>query len=99
MTSAARPVTRSISFVWIPTTPTVSDRKIGGEVYRTGDAGHTWQKVSAQADDVSRKAGYSFNQLRVDPNNPDRVRSEDRRRSVPHRRCRPHLAESERAGR
>src|ERR1035438_5361043 len=49
------------------------DEKIGGEVYRTGDAGRTWQKVSAQADDVSRKAGYSFNQLRVDPNNPDRV--------------------------
>ncbi len=47
--------------------------KIGGEVYRTSDSGRTWQKVSAQADDVSRKAGYSFNQLRVDPNNPDRV--------------------------
>ena len=49
------------------------EEKIGGEVYRTGDAGRTWQKVSAQADDVSRKAGYSFNQLRVDPNNPDHV--------------------------
>jgi len=47
--------------------------KIGGEVYRTGDAGRTWQKVSAQADDVSRKAGYSFNQIRVDPNNPDHL--------------------------
>ena len=47
--------------------------KIGGEVYRSGDSGRSWRKVSAQADDVSRKAGYSFNQIRVDPNNPDRV--------------------------
>jgi len=47
--------------------------KIGGEVYRTDDSGASWHKVSPQADDVSRKAGYSFNQIRVDPNNPDRV--------------------------
>jgi photosystem II stability/assembly factor-like uncharacterized protein len=46
---------------------------IGGEVYRTGDAGRTWRRASAEGEDVSRKAGYSFNQLRVDPNNPDRV--------------------------
>ena len=49
------------------------EEKVGGEVYRSSDAGRTWRKVSAQADDVSRKAGYSFNQIRVDPNNPDRV--------------------------
>jgi photosystem II stability/assembly factor-like uncharacterized protein len=46
---------------------------IGGEVYRTDDAGGSWRRVSAEGEDVSRKAGYSFNQLRVDPNNPDRV--------------------------
>ncbi len=46
---------------------------IGGEVYRTDDAGRVWRRVSAEGEDVSRKAGYSFNQLRVDPNNPDRV--------------------------
>jgi len=46
---------------------------IGGEVYRTDDAGVSWRRVSAEGEDVSRKAGYSFNQLRVDPNNPDRV--------------------------
>lgn len=46
---------------------------IGGEVYRTDDAGRTWRRVSREGEDVSRKAGYSFNQLRVDPNNPDRV--------------------------
>jgi photosystem II stability/assembly factor-like uncharacterized protein len=44
-----------------------------GEVYRSDDAGATWRRMSAGADDVSRKAGYSFNQLRVDPNNADRV--------------------------
>ncbi|HUA63946.1 MAG TPA: hypothetical protein VML19_34690 [Verrucomicrobiae bacterium] len=53
--------------------PASNQEKIGGEVYRTGDSGRTWQKVSAQADDVSRKAGYSFNQIRVDPNNANRV--------------------------
>lgn len=46
---------------------------IGGEVYRTDDAGRTWRRTSAEGLDVSRKAGYSFNQLRVDPNNADRV--------------------------
>jgi photosystem II stability/assembly factor-like uncharacterized protein len=46
---------------------------IGGEVYRTDDAGRAWRRVSAEGEDVSRKAGYSFNQLRVDPNNADRV--------------------------
>jgi photosystem II stability/assembly factor-like uncharacterized protein len=46
---------------------------IGGEVYRTDDAGATWRKVSADKDDVSRKSGYAFNQIRVDPGNPDRA--------------------------
>ncbi len=46
---------------------------IGGEVYRTDDAGAHWRRTSAEGEDVSRKAGYSFNQLRVDPNNPERV--------------------------
>ncbi|HKA01201.1 MAG TPA: hypothetical protein VKE70_32030 [Candidatus Solibacter sp.] len=44
-----------------------------GEVYRSDDAGATWRRMSADADDVSRKAGYSFNQLRVDPNDRERV--------------------------
>ena len=29
--------------------------------------------MNAATDDVSRKTGYAFNQLRVDPNNPDRI--------------------------
>jgi photosystem II stability/assembly factor-like uncharacterized protein len=46
---------------------------VGGEVYRTDDAGATWRKVSADKDDVSRKSGYAFNLLRIDPGNPDRA--------------------------
>lgn len=46
---------------------------IGGEVYRTDDAGRSWRRTSVEGEDVSRKAGYSFNQLRVDPVNPDRI--------------------------
>jgi len=49
------------------------EEKIGGEVYRTSDGGRTWARVSAEGEDVSRKAGYSFNQLRVDPNNSEKV--------------------------
>ena len=46
---------------------------VGGEVYRTDDAGATWRKVSADKDDVSRKSGYAFNLLRIDPGNPERA--------------------------
>src|SRR5260370_22079286 len=50
-----------------------ASRIIGGEVYRSDDAGVNWHKQSAATDDVSRKSGYAFNQIRVDPNNPDRI--------------------------
>jgi hypothetical protein len=53
-------------------TPAV-ERLIGGEVYRTDDGGLTWRKTNSARDDVGRKTGYAFNQLRIDPNNPDRV--------------------------
>jgi photosystem II stability/assembly factor-like uncharacterized protein len=46
---------------------------INGQVYRTDDAGATWRKVNPDEVDVSGKAAYSFNQLVVDPNNPDRL--------------------------
>ncbi|MGH9939883.1 MAG: VPS10 domain-containing protein [Blastocatellia bacterium] len=49
------------------------ERAVGGEVYRTDDAGATWRKVSAEGGDMSSKTGYAFNQLRVDQNNPDRL--------------------------
>ena len=55
-----------------PGTPAV-ERLIGGEVYRTDDGGLTWRKTNSARDDVGRKTGYAFNQLRIDPNNPDRV--------------------------
>ena len=53
--------------------PAGERRAVGGEVYRSDDAGAHWRKMNAASDDVSRKAGYSFNQIRVDPNNPERV--------------------------
>jgi photosystem II stability/assembly factor-like uncharacterized protein len=48
-------------------------RLIGGEVYRTDDAGGTWRKMNSARDDLSRKSGYAFNQIRVDPGNPDNI--------------------------
>ncbi len=50
-----------------------SERLIGGEVYRTDDGGLNWHKMNSARDDVGRKTGYAFNQLRVDPNNVDRI--------------------------
>jgi photosystem II stability/assembly factor-like uncharacterized protein len=49
------------------------ERAVGGEVYRTDDAGATWRRVSADGGDMSSKTGYAFNQLRVDQNNSDRL--------------------------
>ena len=44
-----------------------SRASIGGEVYRTTDAGRTWTKTSADDYDVSPKGAYYFSQIRVDP--------------------------------
>jgi len=49
------------------------DALIGGEVYRSLDAGETWEKMSDKRTDVSGKAAYSFNQLYADPVNRDHV--------------------------
>lgn len=46
---------------------------IGGEIYRTDDGGKTWRKRNADSDDVSRKTGYAFNQLRIDPKNDNHI--------------------------
>lgn len=48
-------------------------REIGGEVYRTEDGGTTWKKMNSIKDNVGGKAAYSFNQIRVDPNNDKNV--------------------------
>ncbi len=50
-----------------------SRQVVGGEVYRTDDSGATWRKMNAANEDVSRKTGYAFNQIRVDPNNAERI--------------------------
>lgn len=49
------------------------ERAVGGEVYRTEDGGRTWRRMNAAKDDVSAKAGYSFNQIRVDPADDKRI--------------------------
>ena len=46
---------------------------IGGEVYRSGDGGLTWSKMSSDRVDLSRKTGYAFNQIRVDPERPEHL--------------------------
>lgn len=46
---------------------------IGGEVYRSNDGGKNWLKMNRAQDDVGGKAAYSFNQITVHPENPDRV--------------------------
>lgn len=46
---------------------------IGGEVYRSDDRGDTWHKVSDPEIDVSGKAAYSFNEINVDPKDPEKI--------------------------
>ncbi len=49
------------------------DELIGGEVYRSDNRGETWRKVSLPGIDVSGKAAYSFNEISVDPKDPEKV--------------------------
>jgi hypothetical protein len=42
---------------------------IGGEVYRTENAGQTWTKMNADDYNVSPKGPYYFSQIRVNPGN------------------------------
>jgi len=47
-------------------------RQLGGEVYRTDDGGKSWRKVNAAGTESAfDKAPYSFNQLRVDQQDPN----------------------------
>ncbi|MFC1564966.1 hypothetical protein ACFL6G_08530 [candidate division KSB1 bacterium] len=48
-------------------------RIIGGEVYRTDNGGRTWEKMNSGEDNIGGKAAYSFNQIRIDPNNDKKV--------------------------
>jgi photosystem II stability/assembly factor-like uncharacterized protein len=48
--------------------------RIGNEIFRSDDGGKTWRKTHGHDVDVAGgKAPYSFNQLRIDPGNPDHV--------------------------
>ena len=50
------------------------DNLIGGEVYRTDDAGQNWRRINdPEKVNVSGKAAYSFNKIAVDPVDPDKV--------------------------
>ena len=47
---------------------------VGAEVYRSDDAGKTWQKMNEDyIDDLFYSYGYYFAQIRVDPSNKDRI--------------------------
>ncbi|MCP3920643.1 MAG: PDZ domain-containing protein [bacterium] len=47
------------------------DREIGGEIYRTEDAGVTWVKRNTRA--VGGSPAYYYGQIRVDPNDRERL--------------------------
>ena len=46
---------------------------VGGEVYRTTDGGLHWEKRNSSKDNVSSKAAYSFNKIRVAPDDPNKI--------------------------
>jgi photosystem II stability/assembly factor-like uncharacterized protein len=48
-------------------------RTVGNEVYRSDDGGKSWRKINAGHEGDLNKAPYSFNQLRIDPADPDTV--------------------------
>ncbi len=49
------------------------EREIGGEVYRSDNGGETWKKMNSLKDNVGGKAAYSFNQIRIDPNDDQKI--------------------------
>lgn len=48
-------------------------RPIGGEVYRSDDAGASWRKTHGDDRNIGGKAPYSFNQIVVDPNDHQKI--------------------------
>ncbi|MFQ5721824.1 MAG: WD40/YVTN/BNR-like repeat-containing protein, partial [Candidatus Aminicenantales bacterium] len=48
-------------------------RQIGGEVYRSQDGGQSWTKMNSLKDNLGGKAAYSFNQIRIDPQNERKI--------------------------
>jgi len=50
------------------------DNLIGGEVYRSMNAGVSWDRINDPEEiDVSGKAAYSFNKIYIDPIDPDKI--------------------------
>ena len=49
------------------------EQMIGGEVYRTENGGESWTKMNAEEDNVSEKGPYYFSQIRVDPNDDQKI--------------------------
>lgn len=47
-------------------------RLIGGEVYRSDDAGRTWKKTSGDTE-IGGNPGYYYGQIRIDPKDRDTV--------------------------
>jgi len=56
-----------------PFTDRSLDHLIGGEVYKSADAGKSWTRISDPKVDVSGKAAYSFNKICIDPIDPDKI--------------------------
>jgi photosystem II stability/assembly factor-like uncharacterized protein len=50
-----------------------SSGMIGGEIYRSDDAGATWYKTHPDSVSIGGQPAYYYGQIRVDPNDPDRV--------------------------
>lgn len=46
---------------------------VGGEVYRSDDAGETWVKMNADKDNIGGRPGYYYGQIRIDPNDDQTV--------------------------
>ncbi|MGM0670385.1 MAG: VPS10 domain-containing protein, partial [Gemmatimonadota bacterium] len=50
-----------------------SQGMIGGEVYRSDDAGASWRKTHADSLDIGGGPAYYYGQIIIDPNDPDVV--------------------------
>ncbi len=48
-----------------------SNGMIGGEIYRSTDAGASWEKMNPDSLPIGGNPGYYYGQIRVDPNNSD----------------------------
>ncbi len=50
-----------------------SQGMIGGEVYRSNDAGLTWHRASPEGESIGGAPAYYYGQIIIDPNDPDKV--------------------------